>query len=136
MTGPPPKPSTAQPLLPMRRLSFTCAHGQMFKKPPSTVQLGVIAWERGRPARILSRAGRRAAAELQRDSSGSPPAGGNRISSAEGNPWRRSRLIQVREMTAAAQVCCGRDARAPRKSSSHDITFLTCTRSQAYPCSA
>ena len=42
-----------------------------------------------------------AAAELQRDATGSHPVGGNSIGQAEGEPWRRSRLIQVGEMAQA-----------------------------------
>ena len=60
-----------------------------------------------------------AAAELH-DAAGSHPVGGNSIGRAEGQPWRRSRLIQVGEMTEC-QAWCGRDARAPSKPSSHDI---------------
>ena len=39
-----------------------------------------------------------AAAELQCDAAGSHSVGENRIGQAEGEPWRRSRLIQVGEM--------------------------------------
>ena len=42
-----------------------------------------------------------AAAELQRDAAGSHPVGGNPIGQAEGEPWRRSRLMQVGEMAEA-----------------------------------
>jgi hypothetical protein len=42
-----------------------------------------------------------AAAELQCDAAGSHPVGGNSIGQAEGEPWRRSRLIQVGEMSQA-----------------------------------
>ena len=42
-----------------------------------------------------------AAAELQCDAAGSHPVCGNRIGQAEGEPWRRSRLIQVGEMAEA-----------------------------------
>ena len=63
-----------------------------------------------------------AAAELQCDAAGSHPVGGNPIGQAEGEPWRRSRLILVGEMAELlCQAWCGRDARAPRKPSSHDI---------------
>ena len=62
-----------------------------------------------------------AAAELQCDAAGSHPVGGNRIGQAEGEPWRRSRLIQVGRWPRLCQAWCGRDARAPRKPSSHDI---------------
>ena len=42
-----------------------------------------------------------AAAELQCDAAGSHPVCGNRIGQAEGEAWRRSRLIQVGEMAEA-----------------------------------
>ena len=42
-----------------------------------------------------------AAAELQCDAAGSHPVGGNPIGQAEGEPWRRCRLIQVGEMAEA-----------------------------------
>ena len=42
-----------------------------------------------------------AIAELSRDAAGSHPVGGNRIDQAEGEPGRRSRLIQVGEMAEA-----------------------------------
>ena len=42
-----------------------------------------------------------AAAELQCDAAGSHPVGGNSSGQAEGEPWRRSRLIQVGEMAEA-----------------------------------
>ena len=42
-----------------------------------------------------------AAAELQCDAAGSHPVGGNSIGQAEGEPWRRCRLIQVGEMAEA-----------------------------------
>ena len=41
------------------------------------------------------------AAELECDAAGSHPVGGNRIGQAEGEAWRRSRLIQVGEMAEA-----------------------------------
>ena len=41
-----------------------------------------------------------AAAELQCDAAGSHPVGGNSSGQAEGEPWRRSRLIQVGEMAS------------------------------------
>ena len=59
------------------------------------------------PVRILgARASRPhpvplAAAELQCDAAGSHPVGGNPIGQAVGEPWRRSRLIQVGEMAEA-----------------------------------
>ena len=56
--------------------------------------------------RLGARAGRPhpvplAAAELQCDATGSHPVGENPIGQAEGEPWRRSRLIQVGEMAEA-----------------------------------
>ena len=57
-----------------------------------------LARERGRPR---PHAVPVAAAELQCDAAGSHPAGGNRSGRAEGEPWRRSRLIQVEEMVKA-----------------------------------
>ena len=42
-----------------------------------------------------------AAVEHQCDAAGSHPVGGNSIGQAEGEPWRRSRLIQVGEMAEA-----------------------------------
>ena len=41
-----------------------------------------------------------AAAELQCDAAGSHPVGGNSSGQAEGEPWRRCRLIQVGEMAS------------------------------------
>ena len=77
-----------------------------------------MPWERGRPARILflitRERGRPARMslitcparfglwpELQCDAAGSHPVGGNSSGQAEGEPWRRSRLIQVGEMAEA-----------------------------------
>ena len=40
-------------------------------------------------------------AELQYDAAGSHPVGENSSGQAEGEPWRRSRLIQVGEMSKA-----------------------------------
>ena len=57
-----------------------------------------LAWERGRPARILFLM---AVAEHQRDFAGSHHVGSNRNGQAEGEPWRRCRLIQVAEMAEA-----------------------------------
>ena len=74
--------------------------------------LSLITWERGRPARILFlftwERGRPArilflwpplsfSTMLQ----AATPVGGNSIGQAEGEPWRRSRLIQVGEMAEA-----------------------------------
>ena len=53
---------------------------------------------RGRPARIPLPL---AAAELQCDAAGSHPVCENPIGQAVGEPWRRSRLIQVGEMAEA-----------------------------------
>ena len=63
------------------------------------------------------------AAELQCDAAGSHPVGGNRIGQAEGEPWRRSRLIQVGEMAEAVPglVRAGRPRSQEAKPSSHDI---------------
>ena len=61
--------------------------------PPGRNRLGARA-SRPHPVPL-------AAAELQRDAAGSHPVGGNRIGQAEGEPWRRSRLIQVGEMVEA-----------------------------------
>ena len=41
------------------------------------------------------------AAQFPCDAAGSHPVGGNRIGQAGGEPWRRSRLIQVGEMAEA-----------------------------------
>ena len=58
-----------------------------------------IAWERGRPARILSLWPPLSfSAMLQ---AATLPVGGNSIGQAEGEPWRRSRLIQVGEVAEA-----------------------------------
>ena len=58
-----------------------------------------------------------AAAELQCDAAGSHPVGGNSIGQAVGEPWRRSRLIQVGEMAEAVPglVRAGRRAPASRE---------------------
>ena len=42
-----------------------------------------------------------AAVELQCDAAGSHPVAGNSIGQAEGEPWRRCRLIQVGELAEA-----------------------------------
>ena len=58
---------------------------------------GVIAWERGRPARILSLWPPLSfSAMLQ-----AATLSAGTIGQAEGEPWRRSRLIQVGEMAEA-----------------------------------
>ena len=57
-----------------------------------------IAWERGRPARILSLW---PPLSFSRDAAGSYPVGGNCSGQAEGEPWRRAGLIQVGEMAEA-----------------------------------
>ena len=72
--------------------------GFLRSHPPDTPH--GIAWERGRPARILSHwPPLNFSAMLQ---AGSHPVGGNSIGQAEAEPWRRSRLIQVGEMAEAA----------------------------------
>ena len=78
--------------------------GFLRSRPPDTPPLHPrdgIAWERGRPARILSlwpplsfSAMLQAAALWA--------GGGNPIGQAEGEPWRRCRSIQVGEMAEAA----------------------------------
>ena len=66
--------------------------------PPPRHRRDGIAWERGRPARILSLWPRLSfSAMLQ----AAHPVGGNRIGQAEGEPWRRSRLNPVGEMAEA-----------------------------------
>ena len=77
-----------------------------------------IAWERGRPARILSLW---PPLSFSRDAAGSHPVGGNSIGQAEGEPWRRAGLFQVGRWPWLCQAWCGRDARAPSMPSSHDI---------------
>ena len=54
------------------------------------------AWPASRPHPVPV-----AAAEVQRDAAGSHPVGRNPIGQAEGEPWRRSRLIQAGEMAEA-----------------------------------
>ena len=44
----------------------------------------------------------RLAANLAIEAAGSHPAGGNPISQAEGEPWRRSQSIEVGEIAKAA----------------------------------
>ena len=63
-----------------------------------------------------------AAAEHQCDAAGSHPVGGNSIGQAEGEPWRRCRLMQVGEMAEAVAglVRAGRP-RSQQAFSSHDI---------------
>ena len=97
--------------------SFPKAARGLSEKPPDRHsprhRRGGIAWERGRPARILSlitwERGRPArilflwlplsfSAILQ---AATHPVGGNSSGQAEGEPWRRSRLIQVGEMAEA-----------------------------------
>ena len=57
-----------------------------------------IAWESGRPARILSLM---VVAELPRGVAGSLYVGSNYNGPTVREPWRRSRLIQVGEMVEA-----------------------------------
>ena len=60
--------------------------------------LSLITWERGRPARMLFLM---VVAELPRGFAGSHYVGSNHNGQAEGEPWPRSRLIQVGEMAEA-----------------------------------
>ena len=65
-----------------------------------------LSYDPPRPGGLGARASRPhpvplAAAELPCDAAGSHPVGGNRSGQAEGEPWRRSRLIQVGEMAQA-----------------------------------
>ena len=62
-----------------------------------------------------------AAAELQCDAAGSHPVGGNSIGQAEGEPWRRSRLIQVGEMAEAVPGLVRAGRPRSQEPSSHDI---------------
>ena len=80
--------------------------------------LSLITWERGRPARILVPL---AAAELQCNAAGSHPVGGNSSGQAEGDPRRRSRLIQVGEMAEAVPGLVRAGRPRSREASSHDI---------------
>ena len=80
--------------------------------------LFLITWERGRPARMLFLM---VVAELPRGFAGSHYVGSNHNGPTEGEPWFRSRSIQVGRWPWLCQAWCGRDARAPRKPSSHDI---------------
>ena len=74
------------------------AFREVARRIPPTSPSGRHPRERGRPARILVPV---AAAELQCDAAGRHPVGGNSSGQAEGEPWRRSRLIQVGEMAEA-----------------------------------
>ncbi len=76
-----------------------CTTKQLESRPRHGAPLPeVIAWERGRPARILSLWPPLSfSAMLQ----AATPVGGNSSGQAEGEPWRRSRLIQVGEMSEA-----------------------------------
>ena len=60
--------------------------------------LSLITWERGRPARMLFLM---VVAGLPRGFAGSHYVGSNHNGQAEGEPWPRSRLIQVGEMAEA-----------------------------------
>ena len=60
--------------------------------------LSLITWERGRPARMLFLM---VVAELPRGFAGSHYVGSNHNGPTEGEPWRRSRSIQVGEMAEA-----------------------------------
>ena len=60
--------------------------------------LSLITWERGRPARMLLLM---VVAELPRGFAGSHYVGSNRNGQAEGEPGRRCRSIQAEEMDEA-----------------------------------
>ena len=75
------------------RTAGTASPGSAGVPPASCITLGARA---SRPHTVPL-----AAAELQCDAAGSHPVGGNSIGQAEGEPWRRSRLIQVGEMAQA-----------------------------------
>ena len=62
-----------------------------------------------------------AATELPCDAAGSHPAGGNLIGQAEGEPWRRSRLIQVGEMAEAVPGFVRAGRPRSQEPSSYDI---------------
>ena len=62
-----------------------------------------------------------AAAELQCDAAGSHPVCGNSIGQAEGEPWRRCRLIQVGEMAEAVPGLVRAGRPRSREPSSYDI---------------
>ena len=88
---------------PARRQTGVSQRGQagfQRSRPPDTPHLTI---ETTPPGARASRphAVPLAVAELQCDAAGSHPVGGNSIGQAEGEPWRRSRLIQVGEMAQA-----------------------------------
>ena len=69
----------------------------------SPLKGGVIAWERGRPARMLLLM---VVAELPRGFAGSHYVGSNHNGQAEGEPGRRCRSIRVAEMAEAVPRHC------------------------------
>ena len=77
---------------PHRRDGITWERGR-----PARI-LSLITWERGRPARMLFLM---VVAELPRGVAGSLYVGSNYNGPTEGEPWRRSRLMQVGEMAEA-----------------------------------
>ena len=62
-----------------------------------------------------------AAAELQCDAAGSHPVGGNSSGQAEGEAWRRSRLVQVGEMAEAVTGFVRAGRPRSQEPSSYDI---------------
>ena len=77
-----------------------------------------ITWERGRPARMLFLL---VVAELPRGFAGSHYVGSNHNGPTEGEPWRRSRLIQVGEMAEAVPGLVRAGRPRSQEPSSHDI---------------
>ena len=77
----------------VRRLSEKPPAGHPPTAPPGRHLLGARA-SRPHPVPLDG-------AELQCDAAGSHPVGDNPIGQTEGEPWRRSRLIQVGEMAEA-----------------------------------
>ena len=78
------------------RPAGTPPHPRLTAPPGRPLKPGVMGARASRPHPVPL-----AAAELQCDAAGSHPVGGNSIGQAEGEPWRRSRLIQVGEMAGA-----------------------------------
>ena len=81
-----------------------CSVGFLRSRPPDTPHrtAGTASpGSAGVPPASCSLSVPLAGAELQCDAAGSHPVGGNPIGQAEGEPWRRSRLIQVGEMAEA-----------------------------------
>ena len=82
--------------------SFLKGAGRLSEKSPAKHprphRRDGITWERGRPARMLFLM---VVAELPRGFAGSHYVGSNHNGPTEGEPWHRSRLIQVGEMAEA-----------------------------------